>query len=59
VRPGGSKREPHVKMKKEGVKHVVTVPTNRNPIPKGTFAKILRDAEVTREQFDKAANEVL
>jgi len=49
-----SQRGSHVKFRKEGNPSLtVIIPANRREIPHGTFRSILRQANLTEEEFQK------
>ena len=44
-------RGSHASLRKPGVPLVVTVPRHRGEVPKGTLRDILRDADISIEEF--------
>ena len=52
-------RGSHAILNKAGQPGVVAVPLSRREVPVGTFSEILREAGLTRREFDAAAREVL
>jgi len=44
-------RGSHVSLAKEGVEHVIVVPTHRREMPRGTLADIIKDAGLTQDEF--------
>ena len=44
-------RGSHLSMKKEGSRHVVTVPMHQRDVPKGTLRGIIEDADLTVDEF--------
>ena len=44
-------RGSHVSMRKEGVAFLITVPLHRRDLPRGTLRDIIKDADLTAEQF--------
>ena len=44
---------------KEGVTNHVTIPESRREMDRKTFGNVLRQAGLTRREFDRVADEVL
>ena len=49
----------HVNMVRRGMPGIVTIPANLRELDRGTFGNILRQAGLSRKQFDSIADEVL
>ena len=49
----------HVKMKKEGVRELLSIPTSTREVAIGTFLRELRLAEIKPRQFEERAREIL
>ncbi len=52
-------RGSHMKFVKPGEINHVTVPRHKRELGRGTFGHILRQAGITRSEFDRQADDVL